>query len=254
MKQPVPISPVKRRKVHEDIAAQLEDLITSGVLREGDALPAERTLMAQFSVGRPAVREALLALERSGLLRVSNGSRATVSRPTAAVVLDGLSASVRVAIATDEGVRNFQSARTLFEAALARQAARHATPAQIESLRAALIRNERAIGDTPAFERTDVEFHLEIARMVGNPLFVGMHEALVGWLTEQRRVALHTAKMEQKAYRHHKAIFEAIEARDPDGAERTIEKHLNEVVAAFWKIKTTKVVKPKAQAGPQTPE
>jgi GntR family transcriptional repressor for pyruvate dehydrogenase complex len=245
----VTLSPVKRRKVHEDIAAQLEGLITSGVLREGDALPAERTLMAQFSVGRPAVREALLALERSGLLRVSNGSRATVSLPTAAVVLDGLSASVRVAIATDEGVRNFQSARILFEAALARQAARHATPAQIESLRAALLRNENAIGDTPTFERTDVEFHYEIARMVGNPLFVGMHEALVGWLTEQRRVALRSAKMEHKAYRHHKSNFEAIEARDADAAERAIEQHLSEVVAAFWKIKVTKATRPKAQGG-----
>jgi GntR family transcriptional repressor for pyruvate dehydrogenase complex len=154
-----------------------------------------------------------------------------------------------VAIATDEGVRNFQSARILFEAALARQAARHATPAQIESLRAALLRNENAIGDTPTFERTDVEFHYEIARMVGNPLFVGMHEALVGWLTEQRRVALRSAKMEQKAYRHHKAIFEAIEARDADAAERAIEQHLSEVVAAFWKIKATKATRPKAQGG-----
>jgi DNA-binding FadR family transcriptional regulator len=233
------LSPVRRRKVHEDIAAQLEALITSGVLREGDTLPAERTLMAQFSVGRPAVREALLALERSGLLRVSSGTRATVSRPTTAVVLDGLSASVRVAMATDEGMRNFQSARILFEAALARKAARHATPAQIESLRAALIRNERAIGDTAAFERTDVEFHYEIARTVGNPLFVGMHEALVGWLTGQRGVALRSAKMAQNAYRHHTAIFEAIAARDADAAERAIEEHLQEVVAAFWKIRAT---------------
>ncbi|MGA1287242.1 MAG: FCD domain-containing protein [Rubrivivax sp.] len=236
----IALSPVKRRKVHEDIAAQLEELITSGVLREGDALPAERTLMAQFSVGRPAVREALLALERGGLLRVSNGTRAIVSRPTTAIVLDGLSASVRVAMATDEGMRNFQSARILFEAALARQAARRATPAQIDALHAALVRNERAIGDTSAFERTDVEFHYEIARIVGNPLFVGMHEALVGWLTEQRSVALRSAEMDHRAYRHHKAIFDAMAARDPDAAERAIELHLNEVVTAFWKIKAEK--------------
>jgi DNA-binding FadR family transcriptional regulator len=55
--------------------------------------------------------------------------------------------------------------------------------------------------------------------------------------------------MEQKAYRHHKAIFEAIEARDPDAAERAIEQHLSEVVAAFWKIKATKATRPKAQGG-----
>lgn len=231
------LNPVKRRKVHEDIAAQLEELITSGALREGDSLPAERTLMAQFAVGRPAVREAMLTLERGGLLRLSSGERATVSRPTTATVLDSFSASVRVTMATDEGMRNFQAARGLFEVALARNAARHATAEQVESLRAALQRNKKAIGNPHEFEKTDVEYHYEIARIAGNPLFVGLHEALVGWLTEQRTVSLRGANMDRAAYRFHKRIFEAIEARDPDAAERAIEEHLNDVVATFWKIR-----------------
>lgn len=234
----VTLQPVKRRKVHQDVAAQIEELISSGTLREGDALPAERTLMAQFSVGRPAVREALMTLERSGLLRMSNGMRATVSRPTTAGVLDGLSASVRVAMATDEGMRSFQSARIFFETALVRHAARHATAVQLSALREALIRNENAIGDSRSFERTDVDFHYEIARTVRNPLFEGLHEALIGWLTEQRTVVLRDPGMERKAFRHHKTIFEAIEARDPDAAERAIQKHLGEVVSAFWKSKS----------------
>ena len=231
------INPVKRRKVHEDIAAQLEKLITSGALREGDSLPAERTLMAQFAVGRPAVREAMLTLERSGLLRLSSGERATVIRPTTATVLDGLSASVRVAMATDEGMRNFQAARCLFEVALTRNAAKHATSQQIEALRMALQRNKKAIGDLEEFEKTDVAFHYEIARIAGNPLFVGMHEALVGWLTEQRTVSLRGANMDREAYRFHKSIFDAIAAHDPDGAERAIERHLNAVAETFWKIR-----------------
>lgn len=231
------ISPVKRRKVHEDIAAQLEKLITSGALREGDSLPAERTLMEQFGVGRPAVREAMLTLERSGLLKLSSGERATVSRPTTAIVLDGLSASVRVAMATEEGMRNFQAARSLFEVALARNAAKHATPEQVEALRAALQRNKEAIGDPHEFERTDVAFHYEIARIAGNPLFAGMHEALVGWLTEQRTVSLRGPNVDRMAYKYHKLIFQAIEAGDPDRAETAIVEHLESVVTTFWKIK-----------------
>lgn len=231
------INPVKRRKVHQDIASQLEVLITSGTLREGDSLPAERTLMAQFAVGRPAVREAMLALERGGLLRLSSGERATVSRPTTATVLEGLSASVRVAMATDDGMRNFQAARGLFEVALARNAAKHASAEQVEALRNALQRNKKAIGNAQEFEKTDVIFHYEIARIAGNPLFVGMHAALIGWLTEQRTVSLRGVNVDRSAYRFHKTIFEAIEARDPDRAERAIEQHLNAVTAMFWKIK-----------------
>ena len=48
---------VKRRKVHEDVAQQIEDQILSGGLEEGATLPSERSLMEVFNVGRPAVRD-----------------------------------------------------------------------------------------------------------------------------------------------------------------------------------------------------
>jgi len=232
------LSPVKKRKIYEDIAAQLEALIASGALREGDTLPAERVLMERFSVGRPAVREAMLALERSGLLCLSNGERARVSRPTAASVLDGLSASVRVVMAQDEGMRNFQAARTMFEVALVRHAAQHATPEQIKRLRATLKRNHAAMGKLSEFEKTDVAFHYEIALIIGNPIFSGMHEALVGWLTEQRSVSLRDAAADQQAYNFHFAIFDAIAAHDADRAEAAMRQHLDSVVEVFWKMKS----------------
>jgi GntR family transcriptional repressor for pyruvate dehydrogenase complex len=231
------LSPIRKRKVHEEIAAQLESLISSGALSEGDALPAERDLMKQFSVGRSAVREAMLALERSGLVRLSNGERARVSRPTTASVLDGLSASVRVVLAQEQGMRDFQAARTMFEVTLARHAAQFATDQQIERLRAALKANHDTLGDLSAFERTDVAFHYEIALIVGNPLFTGMHEALVGWLTEQRTVSLRNIAADEQAYEFHRAVYEAIAARDPDLAEKTMRAHLDAVTAMFWNTK-----------------
>jgi len=231
------LSPIKRRKVHEDIAAQLEELISSGALKEGDSLPSERMLMERFAVGRPAVREAMLTLERGGLLRLSSGERATVVRPTAANVLDAFSASVRVTMATEEGMRNFQAARRLFEVTLVRNAARVASAQQIEDLRAALKKNKDAIGDLQEFEKTDVAFHFEIARIDGNPLIAGLHEALVGWLTEQRTVSLRGADVDRQAYRFHKRVFDAIAARDPDKAEAAMVEHLDSVVATFWKMK-----------------
>lgn len=231
------LKPIKKLKVHEHIATQIEELIALGDLRDGDELPAERMLMNQFEVGRPAVREALLLLERSGLLRLSNGERAKVSRPTAASVLGSLSASVRVVMAEDEGMRNFQAARTMFEVSLVRHAAKHATPEQINCLRAALKRNHEAIGDLREFEKTDVAFHYQIVLIVGNPIFSGIHEALLGWLTEQRSVALLDAAVDQQAYDFHLAIFSAIAAHDADRAEDAMRQHLDSVVATFWKLK-----------------
>jgi GntR family transcriptional repressor for pyruvate dehydrogenase complex len=238
---------IKRPKVHQEIVAQLENLIISGRLKEGERLPSERELMAQFNVGRPAVREAILSLERSGLLRISNGERALVVQPTTEKVLDSLSSAVRVSLSTEEGVRNFQAARRLFEVAIVRHAAAHVTDEHVGRLRQALAANEEAMGDSARFEVTDVAFHFEIARTTGNPIFTGLHEALTAWLLQQRNVVLREPTAERLAYEAHRNVFRAIERRDPDAAEAAMTSHLDAVETEFWKQRRRETRKRKAQ-------
>ena len=240
MKKPtadvIAITPVRRRKVYEDVADALERLIREGKLGEGDALPAERELMERFKVGRPAVREALLALQRNGLVVLSNGARARVSRPTTGRILEEFSGAARVMLADADGMRHFQSARRLFESAIARHAARHATAADITRLREALERNKSAHGDPERFERTDVAFHYEIVRIAGNPLFVGLHEALTSWLLEQRTVSLEHRGSDRRAIDFHTRVFEAIAAHDANAAEAAMDAHLAQVAETYWKV------------------
>src|SRR5262245_21134195 len=110
--------PVKRRKVYEEVAQRLEDMMLSGALRPGDVLPAERELVETFGVGRSAIREALFALQRMGLVSIRNGERAYVTKPTPEVVVGELSGAVRHLLAQPEGARHMQQARTLHEASL----------------------------------------------------------------------------------------------------------------------------------------
>src|SRR4051794_22596463 len=77
---------VDRKKLFEQVAAHLEGQILSGKLKPGDQLPPERDLQTRFGVGRPAIREALITLQRSGLVELSNGSRSRVAMPTASAV------------------------------------------------------------------------------------------------------------------------------------------------------------------------
>ena len=56
--------PIRRRKLSHEILDRLLARITQGELAAGDHLPSERDLMSQYGVGRPAVREAMQALER----------------------------------------------------------------------------------------------------------------------------------------------------------------------------------------------
>ena len=68
-------SPVKVPKTAELVAAQLRNQIVRGELREGDALPPEAALMAQFGVSRPTLREAFRVLESEALISVRRGAR-----------------------------------------------------------------------------------------------------------------------------------------------------------------------------------
>jgi GntR family transcriptional regulator, sialic acid-inducible nan operon repressor len=236
------IQPLRRRKVYEQVAERIEELISSRALHEGDALPSERDLMKLFDVGRPAIREAMLSLEKSGLLTISNGERARVSHPTTERMLEGLSSAARLMLSDAEGMRHFQAARRMFEGALVREAARRATEQDIRALRAALEANDAASGDFEAFERTDVEFHLQIIRMAGNPIFLALHRALSEWLIDQRRTSLRRKGAEAQARRFHRQIFEAIAARDPDAAEETMLKHLDSVNKLYWEQQTSVAV------------
>ncbi|MCC7273742.1 MAG: transcriptional regulator NanR [Alphaproteobacteria bacterium] len=230
---------IRRRRLYEDVVERLERMIHAGELQPGDQLPSERELMLRFGVGRPAIREALFAMQRMGLVVVSNGERARVTMPTPETLVSELSGAARLLLSRPEGVRQFQQARCLFEVGLAQLAARHAGPADIERLRHALDANRRAVGDPQRFERTDQEFHFVLALLPRNPIFVALHEAIVEWLTEQRRAVLRTPGIDKRAYRSHERIFKAIEARDPVGAEAAMRTHLDATEAIFWGTEAT---------------
>ena len=119
---------IERKKLFEHVAAHLEAQILSGKLKPGDQLPPERDLQSRFGVGRPAIREALISLQKAGLVELTNGARAKVLMPTARHIFTGMAPAVRQMLSTEQGQRYFQGARMFFEVGLAREAARTATP------------------------------------------------------------------------------------------------------------------------------
>jgi DNA-binding FadR family transcriptional regulator len=232
-------APIRRRKLYEEIVVRLEAMIHEGELSPGDALPSERDLMQQFEVGRPAIREALFALNRMGLVIVANGERPRVSSPTPKTLLGELSGAARLMISKPEGMFHFQQARVLFECALANEAARVATPENIRELEETLAANLAAVGDYVRFMKTDVTFHFSIARIPGNPIYVALHEAIVEWLVDQRSVSLRRAGTDRLAAKSHRRIYEAIKARDAAAAEEAMRQHLTEIADRYWKVKET---------------
>jgi len=228
---------IPRRRLSDEVVDRLEGLIHSGEFELGEKLPSERDLMKRFGVGRPSVREALFSLQKMGLVAITSGERARVTKPTPKTVLNSLSGTVRHLLSDAPGVRQLQEARLFFEVGLARDAASNAGEEDIARLEEALAENHRAIGDAQAFERTDVNFHYVLAEISKNPVFVAIHEAVVGWLTEQRNIGLKNKATEPRAYAWHAKIFSAIADHDVDGAEHAMREHLGDVSQLYWRAK-----------------
>jgi DNA-binding FadR family transcriptional regulator len=225
---------IRRRRLYEEVEERLEEDIRRGRLKPGDLLPSERELMRHFGVGRPAIREAMLSLQRKGLLRVGAGERSRVTRPTFDAVVNQLSGAVSQMLAEPMGLKHMQHARIVFEGALAREAARLATAEEIAALKAALDKNHAELGDPLEFEKSDVDFHYAIATAAHNPIFTALHQALLGWLIEQRTMSLAQPEAAMRALRYHGRIFEAIRDRDGGRAEAEMQAHLTEVAEFYW--------------------
>ena len=109
-----------------------------------------------------------------------------------------------------------EQTRLLFEAGVAWQAARVATDEDIrppEGGARCQCRGASAI--RAVFIRTDVAFHSELTVITRNPVFIGVHDALVGWLIDQRTTTIHMPDADRLSIRDHTAIYEAVAARDP---------------------------------------
>lgn len=89
----LPFRPPARRRLHEDVADQLQAAIFDGRFVVGQKLPPERELADEFQVNRTSVREAIKVLEGLGLVAVRQGDGVTV-RPRTEASFDALPAMI----------------------------------------------------------------------------------------------------------------------------------------------------------------
>jgi DNA-binding FadR family transcriptional regulator len=219
--------PIQRRRLHEILAERLLARIRDGDPPPGGALPSEQELMAQFGVGRPTVREALLRLEAAGVITISHGERARVVEPSASRILGQLNESIIHLLGVDAtSLEHLKDARLAIEEGLVRRATERATDASLARIAESLRRQADAARIGKGFLAEDMAFHVAIAEGAGNPLFPVFLKAMLDWLSAFHTAAVSTPGMEPVAMAEHRRIFERIEARDVEGAAAAMRSHL----------------------------
>jgi GntR family uxuAB operon transcriptional repressor len=204
-----------------DIAGTLRKQIASARFVRNDRLPPERSLAEQFGVARGTVREALKQLEDAGFVqrRAGSGTYVTYSEQdeTRSIV---------------ESTRPLEliDARFAVEPHMVRLAVLHATDFDLAKAEAHLQAMEACGGDPLVFAETDERFHLALARCSHNALIVWMMEKMHEVRSHSQWARMRTITLEPGIIttynRQHRAIVDAIRARDADAAGRLMREHL----------------------------
>jgi DNA-binding FadR family transcriptional regulator len=221
------VNPIQRRKLYQDVVERLMLRIQSGEIRPGDHLPPERELMDVYGVGRPAVREALQALERSGIVEISHGERAKVVVPTARDLILQIASGTRHLLQSQpDMLDHLKEARLFLEIGTARMAAQKAGPEDIEALRTRIEEQRAALTQMERFLACDMAFHREIARVSGNPIFPAVIEAVFQWAGDYYQPLVRAPGAEHLTLQEHTRLVDAIAAHDPDAAEAAVRAHV----------------------------
>lgn len=225
-------------RVAEIVADILRSRIVNGELADGDLLPKQDDLLAEFRVSRPSIREAMRILETEGLVSVRRGNvgGAEVHAPearSAAYMLGLVMQSEKVTL-TD-----LASALRILEPACVGLAAARADrdTAIVPELRRLNEEAEAHLDDGPAFTRLAREWHAAVVDGCGNQtmlLLVGTLETV--WSHHESLWADHIAaegqypevKNRRLVLRAHVKITEAIAAGNEEAAHKAARRHLDE--------------------------
>src|SRR3954469_14576241 len=221
--------PLERRKVYEQIAEQLLGQIGSRALKPGDALPSERELTESFGVGRSSIREALRMLESQGVITSANGGTFVV-----ADAANPLNSSLQLVFALDggTGVHDLFELRRIIDCEAAALAAARRTDQQLAAMDEAIDEMEQTLdanGRDQRFVDADLRFHLTIAEATGNRLIVYSMQAARDVVRRALEQAVNVPRSPESAIVEHRAVREAIAARNPDWARNAMREHLERV-------------------------
>ncbi|MES2338174.1 MAG: FadR/GntR family transcriptional regulator [Pseudomonadota bacterium] len=218
-------------RLFQSIAEQITDLIRTGEFAPGTRLPGERELAERFAVSRVTIREAEIALQAVGVIKIKTGSGVYVAD---------------TALAESKALPNVSAfevteARALFEseaAALAAPIVSDAVLARLDSLVATMA--EETDPDSERASAADREFHLAIASASGNRAIIHVIGELWRLRNELPEVrSTHEAvchKDVSTRAEEHARVVAALHARDPQAARLAMRQHFHRLQRAMLDV------------------
>jgi GntR family transcriptional repressor for pyruvate dehydrogenase complex len=217
---------VKTTRLFEEISRQIGGQIHSGELKAGEKLPNERELATTFAVSRHAVREALRSLESIGQLEFKKGATggAFVARGNPQPFTKIMRGMVEIGGITLE---QLTEARLAIESAVIAVACERADEAGFGTLDANIDAAERETlaGNLAVKTKLNVEFHVLLAELTGNPILTMMMKSLMNILLDFINEV--GSVMGVDVIKSRRKFLKLLRGRNVAKAVEEMEQHLN---------------------------
>lgn len=220
-----PSSPASR-----DVARRLIEYIRTAGLTVGDRLPSIRELAAHLQVGTNVMRDALVQAQMMGVVRMHPRSGSFVQSLRAGPMADLFGETLESSLLqVDHTLFDLLDARRLIETELAGRAAERRRPEDLLPVREAFDAMIRWQPPAPraGYVDPDLQFHLGIARIAGNPLLEGILAGLLGLTRPYILGQSPSAQVRAGTDRSHAAIYDALLQGDAASARAAMHAHLD---------------------------
>jgi DNA-binding FadR family transcriptional regulator len=225
-------APLSFEPGYRRVASAISARILDRTLKDGDPLPSEAELAAQFAVNRSTVREALRELESADLVARRRGTkRLVVARPGTLQVAD----RVRHALALrDVTVREVWAMLEVLEPPAAEAAARAATPEALARIRAATLAFAAEPVSTAGAVAGVAEFFRAVSAASGNRVLPLMQEPLLLLLGAALALLIDRMPVAHGRIATAQAkVLAAIAAGDAETARSWMGKHVRDFGRGF---------------------
>lgn len=200
------------------VTEQLLGEIVNGTFGMGEKLPPENALCERFGVSRITIRESLKRLGTMGIVTIQQGRGTFVNRANLGLLMKPMLQMIEF---DDLDIEMIYDARLYVEEGICRLAAANRTEEDLEVLHRLLEDMEREKHVVAA----DSLFHIALATASKNPLL----KATIMTLEDISNACVERHNLQgrslESAAADHRAIVEAVEARDADRAAEVMRKH-----------------------------
>jgi DNA-binding FadR family transcriptional regulator len=245
MKQDPRFREIERERVSDRVAQEIMKMIAAGTLAPGERLPGERQLAEMMNVSRVSVRAALQELKAQGFVTAVQGGGTRITSAPA----NPDSGLLRLVRADAKNLYELAEIRANIEVWAARRAARAAGPEQIAEIGATLKAMEDPERGGHHKAEDDYAFHMAVAKATGSAVYMHLMSTLQDILEKMfdyhRYTLIARPEDDRMLLRHHRKIYDAIRARDPEAAGQAMQTHLDAVVRSYAAVDT-----PANEAGP----